>query len=268
MFCQTKFFGIPEETAFIGRIKMSLRFHEIAETYHRILNPFTEDQLMLLGEICHLHPGMKQLDLACGKAEMLCRWVQQYDISGVGVDISSVFLDAAKKRAAELGVTERLRFVQGDAGKYPQATHDFDVVSCIGATWIGNGLAGTLQLMTPALKPGGLLLIGEPYWIEPPPETAYAAMGVGKDDYVSLDNTLDRFESVGMRLVEMVLANHFGWDRYEAPRWMAVDDFLCSNPDDPDAPALTEWISNNRRVYLKYGRRYLGWGVFVLRLSH
>ena len=103
---------------------MSLRFHEIAETYHRILNPFTEDQLMLLGEICHLHPGMKQLDLACGKAEMLCRWVQQYGISGVRVDISSVFLDAAKNRAAELGVTERLRFVQGDAGKYPQATHD------------------------------------------------------------------------------------------------------------------------------------------------
>ena len=122
--------------------------------------------------------------------------------------------------------------------------------------------------MTLALKPDGLLLIGEPYWIEPPPETAYAAMGVSKDDYVSLDDTLDRFESAGMRLVEMVLANHFGWDRYEAPRWMAVDDFLCSNPDDPDAPALTEWISNNRRAYLKYGRRYLGWGVFVLRLLH
>jgi hypothetical protein len=71
-----------------------------------------------------------------------------------------------------------------------------------------------------------------------------------------------------MRLVEMVLASHYGWDRYEAPQWMAVDDFLCSNPDDPDAPALIEWISNTRRAYLKYGRRYLGWGVFVLRLSH
>ena len=247
---------------------MSLRFHEIAETYHRILNPFTEDQLMLLGEICRLHPGMKQLDLACGKAEMLCRWAQKYGIGGVGVDISSVFLDAARVRAAELDVTEKVKFVQGDAGQYPEATHDFDVVSCIGATWIGSGLTGTLQLMTPALKSGGLLLIGEPYWIEPPPETAYAAMGISKGDYVALYDTLDRFESAGMRLVEMVLADHCGWDRYEGPTWMAVDDFLCSNPDDPDAPKLSEWISNNRRVYLKYGRHYLGWGVFVLRLSH
>ena len=69
---------------------MFLRFHEIAEAYHRILNPFTEDQLMLLGEICRLRPGIRQLDLACGKAEMLSRWAQKYGTSGVGVDISPV----------------------------------------------------------------------------------------------------------------------------------------------------------------------------------
>ncbi len=244
---------------------MSLRFHEIAETCHRILNPFTEDQLMLLGGICRLHPGARQLDLACGKGEMLCRWAREYGIGGVGVDISAAFLDAARKRAEELGVADRLAFVQADAGGYPRATHDFDVVSCIGATWIGGGLAGTLALMKPALKPGGLILAGEPYWIEPPPEAAYAALGVGKDDYVSLDGTLDRFEAAGMRLVEMVLADRASWDRYMAPQWMAVDDFLRAHPDDPDAPALREWISNGRRAYLRYGRRYLGWGVFVLR---
>ena len=244
---------------------MSLRFHEIAESYHRILNPFTEDQLMLLGEICRLHPDNKLLDLACGKAEMLCRWAQEYGISGVGVDISTVFLNAAHKRASELGVTEKLTFVQGDAGNYPQETHDFDVVSCIGATWIGHGLTGTLALMKPALKPGGLLLVGEPYWIDPPPEAAFKIMGIRKADYVTLDATLDRFEAAGLQLIEMVLANQDGWDRYEAPQWMAVNDFLRANPNDPDASALREWISNNRRAYLKYGRRYFGWGVFVLQ---
>ena len=244
---------------------MSLRYHEIAETYHRILDPFTEDQLMLLGEICRLQPGIKQLDLACGKGEMLCRWAQKFHITGVGIDLSTVFLDAAKKRAAELGVTEKIEFVQGDAGEYEPKKHEYDVVSCIGATWIGNGLTGTLELMKPALKSGGLLLIGEPFWLEPPPEAVYEELGVGKDDFVSLDKTLDRFESAGVRLVEMVLADHRGWDRYEAPRWMAVDDFLRSHPEDPEAKELTAWIDQSRRVYLKYGRRFLGWGVFVLR---
>jgi ubiquinone/menaquinone biosynthesis C-methylase UbiE len=246
---------------------MSMRFHEIAETYHHILNPFTEEQLMLLGRICQLHSSMRLLDLACGKAELLCRWGQTYGIRGVGVDISAAFLEAARQRATELHVHEQVTFIQGDAGKYPQATHDFDIVSCIGATWIGQGLLGTLELMKPALKPGGLLLVGEPYWNELPPENACAELGFGKDDFMSLDEMLARFETAGMRLVEMVLANHDGWDRYEAPQWMAVDDFLRANPNDPDASALSEWISHNRRTYLKYGRRYFGWGVFVLRLS-
>lgn len=244
---------------------MSPRYREISHTYHRILNPFTEDQLILLGDICRLHSEIKQLDLACGKGEMLCRWAQKFAISGVGVDTSTVYLDAAKDRAVELGVTDKLTFIQEDAGKYPQATHEFDIVSCIGATWIGNGLKGTLALMKPSLKPGGFILVGEPYWIQSPPEEAYAAEGVGKNDFVSLDGTLDRFEASGMNLIEMVMANQDGWDRYEAQQWMAVDDFLRANPDDPEASALREWITDGRRTYLQYGRRYLGWGIFVLR---
>lgn len=222
---------------------------------------------MLLGDICRLHPKIKQLDLACGKGEMLCRWSQKYKITGIGVDMSSVFLHAAKKRAEELGVADNVTFIQGDAATYPQATHDFDVVSCIGATWIGNGLTGTLELMKLSLKPDGIILVGEPFWIDPPPEEAYAAEGVGKNDFVSLEGTLDRLESADCDLVEMVTAHKDGWDRYEAPQWMAVNDYLAANPDDPDASTLREWIANNRRTYFRYGRRYLGWGVFVLRLA-
>ncbi len=66
---------------------MSRRFYEIAETYNATLNPFTDEQLMLPGDICRFQPGMQQLDLACGKVEMLCRWARKYGISGVGVDI-------------------------------------------------------------------------------------------------------------------------------------------------------------------------------------
>ena len=81
-----------------------LQKHEISEAEHRILNPIDEQKLMLLGEVCRLRAGQRQLDLACGKGEMLCRWSARFGIEGLGVDISEVFLDAARKRAAELGV--------------------------------------------------------------------------------------------------------------------------------------------------------------------
>jgi SAM-dependent methyltransferase len=246
---------------------MSLRYHEIAEANHRILNPFTEEKLMLLGEICQLKAGMRQLDLCCGKAEMLSQWARRYGIEGIGVDISTVFLSAARQRVQELGVFDKVTFVQGNAAQYQAQPHYFDVVSCIGATWIGNGLVGTLALMKPALKEGGLLLVGEPYWIDPPPQEAYAALEVSEGDFVSLDGMLERFEQAGIELVEMVLANHDSWDRYVAAQWMTLDQWLHDNPDDPEAPTIRVWNERNKRAYLQFERRYFGWGVFVLRAT-
>jgi SAM-dependent methyltransferase len=244
---------------------VTLRYHEIAETYHRILNPIDSDKLMLLGEVINLRPGMRILDLACGKGEMLTRWARTYGTGGVGVDISTVFLEAAKKRAEELAVESEVEFIQADAGAYVSEPAAYDIVSCIGATWIGGGMHGTLRLMRPSVKPDGLLLVGEPYWIEEPPDQAYDAFGVRRDDYCELAHILTRFKAAEVELVEMVLANQDTWDRYEAQVWLALSDFLRENPTHPDAHDLRQWGQNRQQVYLEYGRRYLGWGVFVLR---
>jgi SAM-dependent methyltransferase len=244
---------------------MSLRFHEISESRHRILNPLSAEKLRLVGEICELDDSMELLDLCCGKAEMLSTWAATYGSSGVGVDISAVFLGAARQRAAELHVDHLVTLVEADAARYVvDVDTSFHVVSCIGATWIGNGLAGTLELMRPRMKSGGLVLAGEPYWIDPIPESIVVP-GLVEGDFASLAGTLDRFESAGFELVEMVAASPDDWDRYVAMQWKTVDDWLISNPASPDSTALGEWIRTERRSYLTIERRHLGWAVFVLR---
>ncbi|WP_243708431.1 class I SAM-dependent methyltransferase [Actinomadura sp. GC306] len=241
-----------------------LRLHEIAEADHRILNPFTEEKLLLLGEVSRVGPGTRILDLACGKGEMLCRWAAAFGATGHGVDLSEVFLAAAHERATELDVAGKVTFEHGDAGRY-RAPGPFDMVACLGATWIGGGLAGTIELMRSAAAPDGLLLIGEPYWIDEPPEAAHAALGFAPDAFASLDGTLDRFEAAGLELVEMVLADPDSWDRYVASQWWTIHEWLKADPAHPDAPAMREFADTSRRSYLAYNRRYLGWGVFVLR---
>jgi SAM-dependent methyltransferase len=242
---------------------MSLRHHEIAEANHRILDPFTDDKLRLLGEVARVGRDTRVLDLACGKGELLCRWAEWFGSGGLGVDLSPVFLGAAVARAAELGVGDRLTFLQGDAGTYEPELGAFDIAACIGATWIGGGLAGTVDLLRPAIPPGGMILVGEPYWIEPPPDEALEAYGFARDDYASLDGTLDRFEAADLELVEMVLADGDSWDRYEASQWRTITAWLAANPGEPDRDAMREFLETNRRAYLRWGRRYLGWGVFV-----
>jgi SAM-dependent methyltransferase len=248
-----------------------LRFHEIAETNHRILNPFSKKQYKLLGKLCELKEGTSILDLACGKGEMLATWSKKHGITGTGVDISDVFLDAANDRAKELGVNEKVTFENADAGQYPQESHQFDIVSCIGATWIGGGFAGTVKLMKKALKDEkeGLLLIGEPFWHEEPTDEVRQAAGEGYegDLFVTLAEMPQRFEECGLQLIEMVIANIDGWDRYEAPQWASIYKWLQENPDDPDADEMTNWIDNNQKVYLQHLRRYFGWGVFVLKVK-
>ncbi|MFI6818183.1 SAM-dependent methyltransferase [Nonomuraea sp. NPDC050328] len=239
---------------------MSLRFHEIAEAGHRILNPFSAEKLRLLGEICRIAPGTRQLDLACGKGELLSSWSSAYGLRGVGVDISHVFLDAARERAAELGVAEDVEFVQGDAGAYDAGAGTFDIVSCIGATWIGGGLAGTLGLMRRPLKADGLVLVGEPYWSsEPPP-------GYGEDlKLTSLAGIGEVIERAGFELVEMVLGNQDDWDRYAASQWLTLSDWIRANPADPEIEQVKAFLDSARRSYLEWQRPHLGWGVFVLR---
>ena len=95
-----------------------LRQHEIAEAGHRILNPFTDEKLELLGQLCRWQRDMRLLDLCSGKGEMLCTWAQRHGIRGLGVDISEVFVPAARARAAHLGVADRVRFVRADASTF------------------------------------------------------------------------------------------------------------------------------------------------------
>jgi len=246
---------------------MSLRFHEIAEADHRIQNPISATKLELLGDICDVSADTELLDLACGKGELLCQWAARHGATGTGVDVSEVFVEEARERSAELDVADRVTFDQGDATEYPVGEHDVDVASCIGASWIGGGLLGTLDLLNRATRDdSSYLVVGEPFWIEEPPGEAVAALADGDEDqFALLPALLEGAQRAGYEPVEMIRASDDDWDRYEAKQWKTVDRYLRNNPEDPDREDLYRWIDDGRSVYLEYGRRYLGWGAFVFR---
>ncbi|HLL67097.1 MAG TPA: methyltransferase domain-containing protein [Micromonosporaceae bacterium] len=237
----------------------------IRESSHRVLNPFTPEKLATLGSAIGLRPGMSILDLCCGKGEMLSTWARDHGTTGTGVDISTVFLRAAVERAADVGVTDRVTFVHGDASTYV-AAEPVDVTACIGATWIGDGVAGTTALLERSLRPGGLLLIGEPFWRAEPPsqEALEACHATSKETYHDLPGLVALFGGLGYDVVEMVLADEDSWDRYRAAQWLNIRTWLDANPDDELAPDLRRELSDGPQRYARYERPLLGWGVFAL----
>ena len=241
------------------------RIFNITESAHRIHNPFTPEKLATLGAALRLEAGTRVLDLGSGSGEMLCTWARDYGISGVGIDMSRLFSEQAKLRAAELGVADRVEFIHGDAAGYV-ADEKVGVAACIGATWIGGGVAGTIELLAKSLRSEGITLIGEPYWRQLPPteDVAKGCLAESISDFLLLPDLLASFGDLDYDVVEMVLADQEGWDRYEAAKWLTMRRWLAANPDDDFAKEVRAQLTLEPKRYAAYTREYLGWGVFAL----
>ena len=241
------------------------RIFTITESAHRIHNPFTPEKFAALGAALRLEPGTSLLDLGSGSGEMLCTWARDHRIVGTGIDLSPLFTEQARTRAKELGVADRVTFIHNDAAGYV-ADPKVDVAACVGATWIGGGVAGTLELLARSLRPGGILLVGEPYWRQLPPtdEVAQGCLAKTLSDFLTLPELLGSFGLLGYDVVEMVLADQDGWDRYEAAKWLTMRRWLESNPDDEMAQEVRDRLTSEPVRHAAYTREYLGWGVFAL----
>lgn len=241
------------------------RIFTITESAHRIHNPFTSEKLATLGTVLRLKPGTRVLDLCSGSGEMLCTWARDYGIIGSGIDMSRLFSEQATLRAEELGVSDQVEFFHGDAVGYV-ADKKADVAACVGATWIGGGWAGTIELLAKSLRAGGIILIGEPYWLRlPTTEGVAKECGAGSiSDFLMLPDLIASLGDRGYDVVEMVLADQEGWDRYEAAKWFTMRQWLEANPDDDFAKDIRAELTLRPKRHVAYTREYLGWGVFAL----
>jgi SAM-dependent methyltransferase len=241
------------------------RIFNISESAHRIHNPITPEKLVTLGAALRLESGARVLDLGSGSGEMLCTWAHDHDIIGTGVDMSQLFTEQAKLRAVELGVADRVTFLHDDAAGYV-SKEKVTVAACVGATWIGGGVAGTIELLARSLRPSGIILIGEPYWRQLPPteEVAKGCLAHSISDFLMLPELLASFGRLGYDVVEMVLANQDGWDRYEAAKWLTMRRWLEANPNDEFAKEVRATLTSEPERYATYTREFLGWGIFAL----
>lgn len=242
-----------------------LRLFSVRESRLRIHNPLTAQQLADWGAGLDLPPGTRVLDLACGSGELLCTWARDHRVTGLGVDLNPDFLAHARARADELGVAGAVRFVEGDASGYV-ADEPVDVAACVGATWIGGGVPGTLDLLSRSIVPGGMLLVGEPYWRTVPAtaELLAACQAGAVEDFLPLPELLASFGEQGYDVVEMVCATEGSWDRYWASQWLTMRRWADAHPGHDLHDEVRRLLATEPQQYAAGVRAHLGWGVFAL----
>lgn len=117
-------------------------------------------QIRKLDLICRkldLRPGDRFLDVGCGWGALVVHAAANYGVEATGVTVSGEQADEARKRAAEAGVTERVRILHDD---YRRVTGHFDAIASVGmAEHVGLArLPQYFRHLRSLLAPGGQLL--------------------------------------------------------------------------------------------------------------
>ena len=238
------------------------RYYLVAERDHEIQNPTSEEKLLLLGRRIRLGPGSRVLDIASGRGGPAILLARELGCTVEGIEIAPEFHGAAVERAASAGLTGLVSFRLGDASREVLAPGAYDAALCLGASFVFGGLAGTLDALEPCVRPGGHVVVGEPYWRTWPLPDDYEERD---EPFTSLDGTVAIIESGDLRVVTLIDSSRDDWDRYETLHWRAVEEWLAESPKDPDVDEVRASYERWKRTYLRHGRELLGWAIFVCR---
>ena len=242
------------------------KFFDVTHREHVVCNPTSEEKLARLVELLRLSPDARVVDIACGKGEFLIRLAEAYGVRGVGVDISPFFISAAEKRVKARVPGGSITLIEANGADFkPDEPYSFSLASCLGASWIFGGHAGTLDALVSMVEPGGWVVAGEPYWLREPSEGYLAASGDELEGFGTHASNVEAGEQRGLDLVHTLVSNKDDWDRYEGLQWYATSEYARAHPDDPDLHELSERVEKAKAVYLRWGRETLGWAIYVFR---
>ena len=242
------------------------RFYDITHHEHVVCNPTSQDKLARLVGLLRLASEPRVVDIACGKGELLIRLAEAYDIRGIGVDISPFCIADAQRQLQARRPGAKVVFRQMNGSDFrPEEPRSLALACCIGASWVFGGHAQTLERLSGMVAPRGWVVVGEPYWLEPPSAEYLGVAAVNRDSFGTHFDNVEAGEARGLQLVHTFVSNKDDWDQYEGLQWYATDEYARRHPDDPDLPELLERVAKSKAVYLRWGRDTVGWAIYVFR---
>lgn len=222
-------------------------WHELVERDHDLHNPTSAEKIRLAGSYLRLGPQATVLDVACGTAGPALILAREFGCRIHGVDISAVFVEAARRRVADAGLDELISVEIADAAQVSEWPA-CDAALCLGAAFVWGHIGDAAAALVQTVRGGGAIAVGEPFWQE---------AGRDEDGFVDLPRTVARFEASGVDLTGMVAASEDDWDRYKSLQWRAAVE---TGGDE-----VMETHLGRRDYYLSARRAELGWAIFTGR---
>ncbi len=226
----------------------------IAHGELRLWNPLSEATLDEAIGLLEPPPGGRVLDVACGRAEVLRRVAERFDVEATGYDSDAALIES------------------GPPGLDLQARDSpppgpFDVVLCIAASHALGGFPDALGALSRLVRPGGELLLGEGYWRQQPSTDYLDALGgASADELPDYSGLMRAADEAGLTPLYSSVASEADWDRYEWRLILNAERWTAAHPADPGAEVLLERARHAReRMTMPGGRETLGFALVLLR---
>ncbi|BDA73727.1 SAM-dependent methyltransferase [Rivularia sp. IAM M-261] len=229
-----------------------VNFLTIAHTNHTFCSPISEDKAELLALLEPI-PFYPILDVGCGKGEFLIRLCARYNVCGVGVDTNNTFLQTAREQAQLRLPSEQITFIEAAIVDY-QPEYLFSGVLCIGATHAYGSYRATLQACSRLVVSGGFVLIAEGYWKREPSSEYLDFLGASSSIYTTHANNVQLGVEFGFIPLYSTVSDNSEWDYYEGLYNPAVEQYIFTHSNDPDAAAMRQNILQRYEMYLQQGR--------------
>jgi SAM-dependent methyltransferase len=232
-------------------------------------NPIGSAKADQLVQLLELQPGNRAFDAGCGTGEFLLRVVAGYSAHGIGVDRDPQCIAAARESAAARGLTSRCEFRTADVNEVAAEPGEFDLGICIGSTHaFGAGetaYPNTITRLSKAVRPGGLILIGEGYWKREPAAEYLKLIGDPVGIYHDHAGNISFAEARGLLPLYATVGNEDEWDHFEWSHQLKIRRWAEANPNDPTLDARLKRGSQWRDGYLRWGRSTMGFGMYLFR---
>lgn len=236
------------------------RFKVFEALHHgmRICNPMGPADVAQLVDWLDPQPGEAVLDIACGLGELLIRLAERARIRGTGVDLSPWVLVRAHREAALRTPRVSLRWILGNARDLP--AERYDIVACIGASWIWHGFAGTVRAMAAGLTPGARIAVGD-LRLRPGVDVTHVLETYGR--VLTADEQASTLNDLGFDLIHRLDPGPESWNAYQERIEESVAAWRRRHPGEESDGFVAEqerWRRDHER-----DMAFLEWSVWVAR---